>query len=184
VNGLLHKTARKQVRKAERLGVAVEPMETVERLLPLLDMSFRRAGLEPRDHGYVRRTLECFGAEVLVASHGDRDIAALLWAPFGEVALNIFHGRDDGDTEGASNLLHREMYLRAFRRGVKVVHTGDAALEGETDPRLLGITRFKEKMGFTVRPAFQGRKVLRPTAAAARDLSVKAWGALRGWWEG
>ena len=184
VDALLHKTARKQVRKAERLGVIVEAAADATRLLPLLDLSFRRAGLEARDHDYVRKTLQMLGGEVLVARHGDRDIAALLWAPFGETALNIYHGRDDGETEGASNLLHREMFLRAFRRGVRLIHTGDAALEGETDPRLLGITRFKEKMGFEVRPAFQGRKVLRPAAAAARDLSVRAWGAFRGWWEG
>src|SRR5258706_2322927 len=53
VDALLHNTARKQVRKAERLGVIVEAAADATRLLPLLDLSFRRAGLEARDHDYV-----------------------------------------------------------------------------------------------------------------------------------
>jgi len=152
----------------------------VERLLPLLDRSFARAGLPPRDHRFVRLTREYLGGELLVARRGTEDVAALLWARVGEVGLNLFHGRADGDTEGASDLLHRQMFVHAIRGGVRLLHTGDAALPGETDPRILGITRFKEKLGFEVRPAFQGQKTLRPVAAAVRDASLRLWSTLRG----
>ena len=170
-----HRSARKQIRKAERLGVRIEIASGVEPLLPLLDRSFRRAGLPDRNHDYVRLTHEMLGGEVLVASRDGRNIAALLWAAFGETGLNIFHGRDDGTMEGASNLLHRELLARAVGRGVKVLHTGGAALAGETDPRLLGITRFKENMGFVVHPAFHARRILRPLASAIRDTSLFLW---------
>ena len=103
----------------------------------------------------------------------------LLWAAFGETGLNIFHGRDDGATEGASNLLHRELFARAIARGVRVLHTGGAALPADTDPRLLGITRFKQNMGFVVRPALHASRVLRPLASAIRDRSLLLWSGLQ-----
>ncbi len=170
--------ARRQARKAERLGVAVRVEATVDPLLPLLDRSFSRAGLAPRDHGYVRALHRRLRGEVLVAGREGRDVAALLWAVEGPVGLNVFHGRADGDIEGAANLLHREMFRRAVRRGVRLLHTGDAAMPGETDPRLVGITRFKESMGFEIRTAFAGTRTLRPRAAAlrARLLSLRGRG--------
>lgn len=170
-----HRSARKQIRKAERLGVRIEIATSVEPLLPLLDRSFRRAGLPVRNHRYVRLAHQLLGGEVLVASRDGRNIAALLWAAFGETGLNIFHGRDDGTIEGASNLLHRELFARAIARGVRVLHTGGAALAGETDPRLLGITRFKQNMGFVVRPAFHARRSVRPLASAIRDALLLLW---------
>jgi hypothetical protein len=179
LEGSLDRSARKQIRKAERLGVRIDIANDPEPLLPLLDRSFRRADLPARNHRYVRLTHQLLEGEVLVASRGGRNIAALLWAAFGETGLNIFHGRDDGDTEGASNLLHRELFVRAIARGVRVLHTGGAALPDETDPRLLGITRFKQNMGFTVRPAFHARRVLRPVASALRDTSLLLWSGLR-----
>ncbi|MCU0726696.1 MAG: GNAT family N-acetyltransferase [Planctomycetes bacterium] len=160
--------ARRQARKAARLGVRVEVADGVEPLLPLLDLSFLRSGLPPRDHGYVRALDRCLPAEVLVARKDGRDLAALLWVARGEMGLNIFHGRADGDVEGAPNLLHREMLEQASRRGVRLLHTGDAALPGETDPRILGITRFKESLGFAIHPAFQGSIALRPFSAGLR----------------
>ena len=172
---LLARTARKQVRKARRDGTTVEAADGIGRLLPLLDLSFARSGLPPRDYAYVRTLQETLGAEVLVASSGGRDVAALLWARVGRVALNIFHGRADGDTHGASNLLHVEMFTRARRAGAEVVHTGDAGLPGERDPRIRGITHFKETMGFEIRPAYQGVWTPRPVAAGVRRAALGAW---------
>jgi len=174
LDGLLSRTARKQVRKARRLGVTVAAAG-VDRLLPLLDRSFARAGLPARDHGYVRALHGTLSGEVLVASHGGRDLAALLWCRVGRVGLNVFHGRDEGDTEGASNLLHLELFSRCVRAGVEVLHTGDAALAGEADPRIRGITHFKESMGFEVRPAFHGEWSPRPLAAGLRRAALDAW---------
>jgi len=175
----LHRSARKQIRKAERLGVRIDIANGPELLLPLLDRSFRRAGLPTRNHRYVRLMHRLLKGEVLVASREGHNIAALLWAAFGETGLNIFHGRDDGATEGASNLLHRELFARAIARGVRVLHTGGAALPADTDPRLLGITRFKQNMGFVVRPAFHASRVLRPLASAIRDRSLLLWSGLQ-----
>lgn len=180
IEARMSRTARKQVRRAGREGVVVEGSADLGEFLALLDRSFRRSGLPPRDHGYVEAVRTCLAAEVLLARQEGRAVAGLLYAPLGSVALNIFHGRDDGDTMGASNLLHFEMLARCLRGGVKVVHTGDAALPEEGDSPIRGITHFKETMGFEVRPAFEGTAVLRPTAHRARAASIALWRRLRG----
>ena len=175
LEGLLSRTARKQVRKARKAGLQVEVAQGVDRLLPLLDRSFARAGLPARDHGYVRLLYGTLSSEVLVVTHAGRDVSALLWSRVGRVGLNVFHGRDDGDVEGASNLLHLELFARCLRAGVEILHTGDAGLPGEADPRVRGITHFKETMGFEVRPAFQGEWTPRPFAAGVRRAALDAW---------
>jgi hypothetical protein len=167
--------ARRQVRKARKLGVQLTTTSDPERLLPLLALSFKRGGKAVRNDRYVRRVAELCDSEIVVASLGGKDLAALMWARFGEVALNMFHGRIGDDTVGASNLLHREMFSRALATGVRILHTGGAALPGETDGRLLGITHFKEKMGFSVRPAFRAWRRDRPVAALLRHGALHAW---------
>ena len=175
LEGLLSRTARKQVRKARKAGLQVEVAVGVDRLLPLLDRSFARAGLPARDHAYVRTLFGTLSSEVLVVTHAGRDLSALLWSRVGRVGLNVFHGRDDGDADGASNLLHLELFARCLRAGVELLHTGDAGLPGESDPRVRGITHFKETMGFEVRPAFQGDWMPRPFAAGVRRAALDAW---------
>jgi hypothetical protein len=179
IEACLAHAARKQTRKAEKAGMRVDVAPDCAPLLPLLDLSFRRSGRPVRSHEYVRRAHALLQGEVLVARIGDEDMAALLWAPFGEVGLNIFHGRRDGDTQGAADLLHREMFRRALRRGVRIVHTGGAALPGDTDPHLRGITQFKRKMGFEVRVALGARRILRPRANAVRSRLRDGWAWLR-----
>jgi hypothetical protein len=175
VDRLLQPPARRQVKKALRLGVRVETTADLSRLLKLLDRSFERAGLAPRNRMFVQCLQELCDAEILVASHEGIDIAALLWARFGDLAVNIFHGRADGDTHGASNLLHQQLYARAIETGARRLHTGGMALPGETDARFLGITRFKEKMGFTCREAWRARRTPRPGAAALRKALLRLW---------
>jgi len=72
------------------------------------------------------------------------------------------------------------LFARAIARGVRVLHTGGAALPGDTDPRLLGITRFKQNMGFVVHPAFHASRILRPLASAVRNRSLLLWSGLQG----
>jgi hypothetical protein len=175
----MHRMAQKQVRKAARLGVEVRVAPDVGPLLPLLHKSFERSGLPRRNDRYVRRVHELVGGEVLVASHAMRDMAALLWADFGPVGLNMFHGRQDGDLGGAPQLLHREMLRRAHRRGVRLMHTGGAALPGEADSGIAGITQFKRALGFEVRTAYEARRIFRPIGAALREASRWFWLRLR-----
>lgn len=172
VDHLLRRMARRKVRSAREAGVVVEAGAAVDRLLPLLDRSFTRSGLSARDPGFVRAFAAALGGEVLVASRGGRDLAALLFAEVAGVALNAFHGRVDGEETGASHLLHREMLVRGRRRGARLVHTGGMALPGETDGKLLGISRFKASLGFVAEAGFRGRKVLRPASRRLRRALV------------
>jgi hypothetical protein len=175
----LHSKSRNLVRKARKSGVVVRPEEGVATLLPLLDASFRRSGLEPRDAAYVRRSCERLGCEVLAARLGGDPIAAVMWQPFGTLGRYLFHGRTDGDTVGASNLLLLEMFLRGHARGVRSFHAGEVALEGETDASLLGITHFKERMGFRTLRTHEASLVLRPVGKAVRDSALGAWKRLK-----
>ena len=175
----IHSKSRNLVRKARKAGVEVAPEPGVETLLPLLNASFRRSGLEPRDAEYVRRSFESQACEVLVARLKGIPIAALMWHPFGTLGRYMFHGRTDGDTAGASNLLLLEMFRRGIEKGVRLFHAGDVALDREKDEKLLSITHFKERMGFRVVPTYEASIVLRPIGKALRDSALGAWRRLK-----
>lgn len=171
--------ARKQIRKAQRAGVTVGPGD-LPRLLPLLDRSFDRSGAALRDHEFVRRLAGQADGRILVATHEGRDLAALLLVGRGTTVVNAFHGRADGEIHGASHLLHRELFLLAGRAGARRVHTGGMALPGETDEKLLGITRFKESLGFTAIESFRATKILRPAARKLRTAALALYRRAKG----
>ena len=179
VDRMIHSKSRNLVRKAEKSGVVVSVDEGLDDLLPLLDRSFERSGLPLRNHDYIRRVRELPGVEVLTARLKGRPVASLMWMGFGGIATYMFHGRDDGETGGASNLLLRDMFVRALRGGARRVQGGDVALPGATDPHLLGITHFKTRMGFQVKEGTFASKVFRPVAKAVRDRSLRLWNSFR-----
>lgn len=185
VSPTLSRVHRKAVRQAERAGVAVRETAAAGDLLPLVDASFARSGLAPRNRAFLEalhRRLAASGALVgLVAEGPHGPLAALLAARCGDAVFNLFHGRADGETHGASNLLHLRLFERAVAMGCRRVHTGDAALEGEdADASVAGITRFKRHLGFRVEPCAAGTIVHRPGARRVRSAVFGVYRLLRG----
>ncbi len=178
IDSVIHGKSRNLVKKALKSGINVVEDKGVDVLLPLLDSSFERSGLPCRDHEYIRRARDFLGARVLTASLNGRPIASVMWSVFGTVACYLFHGRADGETAGASNLLLREMFSRSLEAGARWVHGGDVALPGDRDPHLLGITHFKTRMGFEVRETHSATKTYRPIAKALRTASLHVWDSL------
>jgi hypothetical protein len=186
----LSRVHRKAVRHAEKSGVTVRETSSADDILPLVDASFRRSGLEPRNREYLvelHRRLVAAGAAVgLVAERDGAALASLLAARCGEAVFNLFHGRAEGDTHGASNLLHLRLFERAVELGSARVHTGEAALaesaaDGADDGHgALGITRFKRHLGFRVEPCPSATFVHRPAARRVREAVFGVYRLLRG----
>jgi hypothetical protein len=185
----LSRVHRKAVRRAEKSDVAVRETSSADEILPLVDASFRRSGLEPRNRAYLdelHRRLVADGAAIgLVAERGGTPLASLLAARCGDAAFNLFHGRAEGDTFGASNLLHLRLFERAVELDCTRVHTGEAALEapetdGDEGAGIEGITRFKRHLGFRVDPCPAASLVHRPGARRVREAVFGVYRLLRG----
>ena len=182
VEATLARPHRKAARKAERDGVSVREARDLGEVRPLVDASFRRSGLEARAPEYLveldRGLRERGAALALVAEDAEGPVAALLAARCGRAVFNLFHGRRDGATHGASNLLHLRLFEQAVERGATRVHTGDAALPGDDD--VAGITQFKRWLGFQVEPCVRGTRVHRPASARVRRGAARLSRILRG----
>jgi hypothetical protein len=188
----LSRVHRKAVRRAEKAGVTVRETSSAAEILPLVDASFRRSGLEPRNRAYLddlhRRLVAADTAIGLVAEREGAPIASLLAARCGDAVFNLFHGRAEGETHGASNLLHLRLFERAVETGCTRVHTGEAALDepspadGDDAPGagLEGITRFKRHLGFRVEPCPSASIVHRPGARRVREAVFGVYRLLRG----
>jgi Acetyltransferase (GNAT) domain len=182
----LSRVHRKAVRHAEKAGVVVRTTRDAADIVPLVDASFRRSGLEARNRAYLEdlhARLVAQGRDVgLVAEGPDgRPLAALLAARCGGAVFNLFHGRAEGDSQGASNLLHLRLLERASETGASRVHTGEAALgDDDADEGVRGITRFKRHLGFSVDPCPSASFVHRPGARRVREAVFGAYRLLRG----
>jgi hypothetical protein len=172
----LSRVHRKAVRKAEREGVTVRDARWHDDVLPLVERSFVRAGLAPRDRGFLGALHAGFSergaALCLVAERGGEPIAGVFAVRCGDAVFNLFHGRTDGDTAGASNLLHLRLFERGVELGCTRVHTGDA---GDA-----GIERFKRHLGFAIEDCPSASIVHRPVTRHVRDAVLSVYRLLRG----
>jgi hypothetical protein len=116
----------------------------------------------------------------LVAEGPNGPIAALLAARTGDTVFNLFHGRTDGDTSGAANLLHLRLFEIAVEQGARRVHTGDAAITDDGATGTEGIQRFKRHLGFEIVPCLRAQKVHRPLARRVGQGVLSAYRFLRG----
>jgi GNAT acetyltransferase-like protein len=179
----LSRVHRKAVRRAEKDGFAVRDATSFDEVRPLVDASFVRSGEEPRNRAFLESLhgeLSRRGRAIeLVAQGRDGVVAALLAARCGRTVFNLFHGRADGETHGASNLLHLRLFERAVELGATRIHTGDAALEEHAAGPIAGITRFKRHLGLRVDPVPSATLVHRPAARRVRGAALSVYRLLR-----
>jgi GNAT acetyltransferase-like protein len=179
----LSRAHRKAVRKAAKVGITVREEADAAVVFDLVDRSFARSELAPPNRPFLDRLhagADSAGRAIrLVAEDTDGLVAALFAVRCGDTVFNLFHGRRDGETHGAANLLHLRLFEGAVAAGARRIHTGDAAL-GEGDDGVAGITRFKRHMGFRVEPCERLAKVHRPLAQRVGRGVLSAYRLLRG----
>lgn len=180
----LSRSHRKAVRRAESSGVVVRPSATPTEVFDLVDRSFARSGLSTPNREFLERLRSGLAARdrliELVAEGPGGPLAALLAARTGDTVFNLFHGRTDGDTSGAANLLHLRLFEQGALSGARRVHTGDAAITDDGTTGTEGILRFKRHLGFEIVPCLRARKVHRPLARKVGQGVLSAYRFLRG----
>jgi hypothetical protein len=176
---------RSAARQAQREGMRVRPAKNLDEMAGLLDASYVRSGLAPRNREFIdtlHAGLAARGAALLtVCEDGVGPAAGVFAGRCGRAVFVVFAGRADRPTRGASNLAHLRALEHAVAAGATRAHDSDAALEdGTGEPAPEGITRFKRFMGFRVDPCPLGRLVHRPVTRRVRDAAFGMYRHLRG----
>jgi hypothetical protein len=170
----MHKAHRKNIRRAEKLGLTVRVETTPEALEQLRQVQLvsagrstdRGHGFAVRDANYYRRVHErVYGAglgEVLLAFQGNDCVGALAYLHLGTKGITVRSGCTRAGYETyAMYLLEHSLLARAKELGLRELNLGGvpADAEGENHPQH-GLFEFKRGFG--------GRSWLR--TAAAMDL--------------
>jgi hypothetical protein len=176
---------RSAARQAEREGMVVRPARDVGEVVDLVDASFVRSGLPPRNHEFLAALAAGLEARraawLLVCEDEEGPAASVLAARCGRAVFILFAGRAQRPTRGASNLLHLRLLEQAVEAGITRAHDSDAGLPDGSGPAVPeGITKFKRLMGFRVDPCERGLAVHRPLARRVRGAALAVYRRLRG----
>jgi len=185
VAGTLSQGHRTAARQALREGMTVRDAEGSAEVRALVDASFARSGVVPRNPDFLdelyRGLDERGAARALVVDDAEGPASALLGARCGGAVFVLFQGRADRPTRGASNLLHLELMRRAVAEGVRRLHDTDGGLaDGSGEPVREGITKFKRLMGCRVDPCERGSRVHRPVSRRVGRMAFEVYGLIRG----
>ncbi len=157
----MHKTHRKNVRRAAKEGLRVEEDNRFEALLCLRDMqlasseraSQRAEGFGVRDESSFRQLHEHVYSKgyghVLFAFQGDQPIAALAWLAAANRVLTVRSGSLPAGYEmRAMYLLYDELIRRAIREGMVELNAGGVPAEASAPEHpQAGLYEFKNGFG-------------------------------------
>jgi hypothetical protein len=149
--GGVHDKHRREIRKAEGLGVTVFQDDDVDGFLELLAESYRdqaRAGPNP---AYVRHAYQILRASdrahLFFAKHGGERLAGAMVHRYGEIASYDFAGLRRNRV-GAGHLLQWTIMQRLRTLGTRRYILGQVSEPGTIDgSRFEGISRFKRRFG-------------------------------------
>ncbi len=156
---------------ARRKGINVEPWGDLRRFHEMMEITGRRDGFAVHSLDYVQRAYEFFrlpgSAELLVARHGGKPLAALMVVRRGRRAWYLYGASTDEERELMPNyLLQWEAMRWAKQRGSDqydlwgVPDQDEQVLEHGFESRhdgLWGVYRFKRGFGGRVRRAVEAR---------------------------
>jgi hypothetical protein len=147
----IQKSHRAEIRKAEAGGVTIATDDSVDRLVKLMDATYRDQEIRGPDRDYVRhlhRLLKDGVAELFFATRGSEDLAGALCLRFGSTAYYQFGGTIRS-TVGAGAYLQWRIVNVYKESGAQRYVLGQVAAEDEPgNPRFAGgISMFKRKFG-------------------------------------
>lgn len=140
----MRKTTRYEIRRAEKLGVAIDtgPKD----FLALYTRTSERHGFVP--HSGIQEELEVFGNNAIVynAAHEGTTIASAIVLFWGDQAI-YHHGASIPSKVPASYLVQWEAIREAKKRGKKIYNFWGIAPEDNANHPWRGITLFKKGFG-------------------------------------
>ena len=157
----MHKTHRKNVRRARREGFDLRRSADLEALLVLRTVQLasservgeRSEGFAVRDEDFYRRLHETVYApghgQVLVARDGDRPLAALAWLSLGPRAQTVRSGSlPEGYRSRVMYLLYDELIRHCTEHGIEELNAGGVpAAAVESGHPQSGLYEFKQGFG-------------------------------------
>jgi hypothetical protein len=147
--GQMESSTRRAVRKAEKDGVTVEilrSLEAMEIFYSLQCLTRKKHGLPPQPYDFFvnihRHVLSENGGMVAVASHRGRKIAASVYFFMGGRAIYKFGASDAAAQQlRGTNLVMWKAMKWLARKGLKTLHLGRTSMANE------GLRRFKLNLG-------------------------------------
>jgi peptidoglycan pentaglycine glycine transferase (the first glycine) len=140
----MRKTTRYEIRRAKKMGVKVEKSTDTKRFFDLYNKTSERHNFV--QHTGIREEIGSLDAEVLLAIHEAKAVAAAIIVYFGDEAI-YHHGASIPNKVGASYLLQWEAIREAKIRGLKLYNFWGIAPEDKMNHPWRGITLFKTGFG-------------------------------------
>jgi hypothetical protein len=174
----LHSSHRAKIRKAERNGIAFVREDSIERLITLMDETYRGQSHSGPDREYVRHAyaaLKNQGADLFFAVQGSDYLAGEMCLAWGKVAYYQFGGTARVNV-GAGAYLHWQVMNHYKERGMARYVLGQVAVEDDpANPKfVVGISRFKRHFGPEEVPSASRFYIL-------RQRRHQIWTRLSGW---
>ncbi len=147
-------TGRRHLRLAQKGGLECFVSTDTTRYAELAKITAQRDGFGSHNAAYFTRLLEAFteDAFLLVVAKDDIWLAAGIFV-FCDHVCTYYYGASDneGREYQAATLLQWEAIMRAKAHDCHAFDLFGIAPEGDAAHRLVGVTRFKQKFGGTVR---------------------------------
>jgi peptidoglycan pentaglycine glycine transferase (the first glycine) len=140
----MRKTTRYEIRKAKNLGVAIEKSNDIDKFFALYDETSSRHNFV--QHKGIREEMETLDADLFLASHEGKTLAAAIIVYFGDEAI-YHHGASISSKVPGSYLIQWEAIREAKNRGKKLYNFWGIAPDINVNHPWRGLTLFKTGFG-------------------------------------